>query len=62
MKIKRILFSHSLWLVYLGVLLEVCCVGFGLRNNCLLFLSLLLIIGGIVAYVAGEKDKKTQSH
>ena len=57
MKIKRILFSHSLWLVYLGVLLEVCCVCFGFKNNWLLFLSLLLIIGGITLYVMGEKDK-----
>ena len=57
MKILRFILSHALWLVYAGVLLEVACVCFGLKNNWLLFGSLLLIIGGIAAYVAGEKSK-----
>ena len=57
MNIKHYLISHGLWLVYLGVLLEVGCVCLGLRSNWVLFGSLLLIISGIVAYVAGEKSK-----
>ena len=56
MKIKRFIFTHALWLVYLGVLVEASCVCLGLKSNWLLFLSLLLIVCGIIAYVAGEKQ------
>ncbi|MBS5895516.1 hypothetical protein [Segatella buccae] len=53
---KRLLGRAGLPLVYLGVALEVAYVAFSLDgHNWLLALSLLLIVAGIVGYVAGEK-------
>lgn len=53
---KRLLGRAGLPLVYLGVVLEVAYVAFSLDgHNWLLALSLLLIVAGIVGYVAGEK-------
>ena len=53
---KRLLGRTGLPLVYLGVALEAAYVAFSLDgHNWLLALSLLLIVAGIVGYVAGEK-------
>lgn len=53
---KRLLGRAGLPLVYLGVALEVAYVAFSLDgHNWLIALSLLLIVAGIVGYVAGEK-------
>jgi uncharacterized membrane protein YjjP (DUF1212 family) len=54
---KKFFFGHALWLVYLGVLVEAVAVCSGWGGNWLLLASVVLIVAGIVTYVANEKRK-----